>query len=489
MRNELTVKNFIEEIESRPDAQIMLRSGYEIPKVFFNHIHKTGGGTLKRVLQQFYADPEVLTLSSVFIPQHELNDPNHPLFSARYDVFNEFFEKAERNGVRFLDTHQNFHAHIDKSWTCISFVRPPRGRLRSNLNAIFDPVHLGVSEDFERDTQLLKDGCIEVFLRRTDPFAIQVQQRCLNLMSREFLRDHFLRESDRGFYAFLIARAESDWLERIPIDRFYNMISKRADRFEIIGQTLEFDKYLAAACFTLGIPFQKEVRSVHVRSDSTKAVAEQIVSNINESLLNEFTYRDEITYKEFSRRSNEIKDCASAQMEIDLDHASAKELESSVNSSFLKKFRSHLDSSRCSPLQSFILKPSSAFLGWGLGTRRTNPKSPIAFFRMEVGATGGFFVHARLSPETKLYLIGPKSDLAKSNVPDATIIVNGVYCEFVECLPHAIKDVEMQVMCAVFKISAAPPQAESDIQKIEIQTLHREGFFRFHSLAWDSTAI
>lgn len=471
-------------LNARSKDPSALRSGYKIPKIFFNHIHKTGGGSLKGILQQFKHNKEILTFSDNFVSQAHLNDPSFPYYTAPHAEFSNFYKGILANKVSFLDTHQNFHGEIDDSWIKLTFYRTARSRLRSNLNAIFDPMHISKSEDPEKDTQLLMDGRISEFFDRTDKFSIQVKQRSLNTMSRELIRDKFRKETNRGFFPVPIVAKEVEWLENLSTDQFETIISERVQKFDIIGNTLDFTRSLGVLCLRLGLPFQWQVRNIHVRDKRVKERAEKIVSSINQKVLDRLIKYDRISEKHLSVRHKILMEEASKKLSIDIEQADIANVGNKVDKAFKNKFSEHLRKTNVVPHRKCVLTPECAFLGWGLGVRRGNPNSDSQFFRLEPGAKSGIHIHALSNEKTKIHLVGLRGGFIEDGKPLAEIKLNDQDCTFDSLSPITMDGIDLPLVCASYAIPENFISPIDNIQTIKLETRHETRFIRLFALVW-----
>ena len=108
------------------------------PILIFQHLHRTGGSTLKVILKRYY-HPKF---------QHKLNEYSNKYRDTTKRL--ESFSQEERDNIKLLHGHMNFGCHIyfSQPLEYITIIRHPVDRIMSEHNAII--THLSVESNHFR---------------------------------------------------------------------------------------------------------------------------------------------------------------------------------------------------------------------------------------------------------------------------------------------------------------------------------------------------
>lgn len=346
------------------------RFGYPVPRISFTHIHKTGGGTLKRVLRQFYAPSEIAA-------SHREDEDD-----ASQDELRRRARAAAEAGVRLFDTHLDHAAGLGDEWSRIVLTRQARSRLRSNLNATLGARFETASPDPQADRAALLDGGLTDLVERSDPFSANLRRRSLNALAREFLQDRFMTERGLGAYDARHAREHDSALAALGEEAFAAQVEEHLRAFAFVGCLEEFDLSVAMLMERLRLPAQPAVASVHRKAPEVRDMAQRIVDSLPAEGLERLTGRDRIVDALLRRRFEADRERFLARA------GGAGGVERFVSEAFERAFRTHVEGHPGQAVDGFVLRPGEPCLGWGFGVWRAAAASAPAFLVEEGSGCG-----------------------------------------------------------------------------------------------------
>ncbi len=435
----MDLSTMLDELRTGEASQFDLRFGYPVPKICFSHIHKTGGGTLKRVLGQFYAEHEVLSESQRKLKEtgeHSAGADVEQLAeqdiedSSEQDNYKKFVRKVSdkvNRGTRLFDTHVDHSVVLGDDWTKIVFTRKPKSRLISRLNVVLWDSFLATSPSPEADREALLNGGLLELMRRGDKFSLGLAVRSQNEMAREFLKGTYLKERNVGSMGKSRFRDHVAYIESLSDEELRQRASQHLAKFAFSGCLESYKLSLLMLMWKLGLPSQKAIASVHHGKTPDKRQAHLITDSLSSDHLEQVIGKDRIIDDVLRQRFEEEREVFLSALKE--SGANEDEADDFVTRSFERRFGDHISSRADAGVSSFKIEPGDAILGWGLGDYGSGRGSQRPSFILEEGSNCGFYVHMQAHAQGFISLLVPARLARGARKGGFSVTVNGVACE------------------------------------------------------------
>ncbi len=434
------LSTMLEEFRTREASHVDLRFGYPVPNICFSHIHKTGGGTLKRVLGQFYAEHEVLSQTQKKhkkTGQDSGEDVDGEQFlqqgledDSEQDSYVKLIRKVSdrvAQGIRLFDTHLDDSVALGDDWTKIVFTRKPKSRLISRLNVVLWDRFLATSPSPDADRRALLNGGLLELIERDDKFSLGLAVRSKNEMAREFLKGTYLKEQHVGSMGKSRFRDHVAYIESLSDEELRQRASQHLTRFAFSGCLENYKLSLSILMWKLGLPAQKTVASVHHGKTPDKRQAHLITDSLSSDQLKRVIGKDQIIDDVLRQRFGEERETFLARLTesgVKVDVA-----DDFVTRCFEKRFGDHIASHADSAVSSYKIRPGDAILGWGLGDYASGRGSQHPAFILEEGSSCGFYVHMQEHVQGFISLLVPARLSRGEREGGISVTMNGVACQ------------------------------------------------------------